>query len=379
MRIVTFADLHLGVSAYGKIDATTNLNTRILNALKSLDEMIDYTIDNNIELVIAAGDMYKNSSVSSNIQTEFNKRMKRLIDNNIKVLMLDGNHDVDKMDTKKSPMVVYDDLGVSNVVQTRFHKEEMVTIDGETVKFVFLPTYHTAQEIEDIVNNTKYTGNPIVYIFHSTIKGANLNDWNIAEKETYVDADIFKKKGVAAVVMGHLHKHQIMLKKPMVYYTGSLQRVDFSEEKQEKGFVVLDVHPDSSVDYEFIEIESQKFFTLDINLIGESNETEYICKQLDKNKKKIVNSILRIRASVEKGNYVNESKVYEHAYSLGAEIVLDIQKRVEKKELVRNANLTEHIDEHKALKIFFEGKENVEKLLNMGKTIIEKAKSEGKI
>ena len=165
----------------------------------------------------------------------------------------------------------------------------------------------------------------------------------------------------------------------MVYYTGSLQRVDFSEEKQEKGFVVLDIHPDSSVDYEFIEIESQKFFTLDVKLIGESNETEYICKQLDKHKKKIINSILRIRASVEKGNFINESKVYEHAYSLGAEIVLEIQKRVEKKELVRNANLTEHIDEHKALKIFFEGKENVEKLLDMGKSIMEKAKSEGKI
>jgi exonuclease SbcD len=341
--------------------------------------MVDYTINNNIKLVIAAGDMYKNSSVSSNIQTEFNKRMKKLLDNNIKVLMLDGNHDVDKMDTKKSPMVVYDDLGVKNVIQTRFHKEEIVTIDGESVKFVFLPTYHTAEEIENIVNKTKYDKIPIVYIFHSTIKGANLNDWNIAEKETYVEANVFNKKGVAAVVMGHLHKHQVMLKKPLVYYTGSLQRVDFSEEKQKKGFVVLDVNQDSSVDYEFIEIESQKFFTLDVSLVGESSETDYICKQLDKYKDKIKNSIVRIRANIEKGNFINETKVYEYTYSLGAEMVLDIQKRSDKKELVRNASLTEHIDENKALQIYFDGKLNADKFLLMGKKIIEKAKEEGRI
>jgi carboxyl-terminal processing protease len=34
--------------------------------------------------------------------------------------------------------------------------DEIVTIDGESVKFVFLPTYHTAEEIENIVNKTKY-------------------------------------------------------------------------------------------------------------------------------------------------------------------------------------------------------------------------------
>ncbi|MFM8490588.1 MAG: Rpn family recombination-promoting nuclease/putative transposase, partial [Candidatus Methylopumilus sp.] len=57
----------------------------------------------------------------------------------------------------------------------------------------FLPTYHTAEEIENIVKNTKYEGHPIVYIFHSTINGANLNDWNIAEKETYVEESLRTK------------------------------------------------------------------------------------------------------------------------------------------------------------------------------------------
>lgn len=379
MKILTFADFHLGVQTYGKTDPTTNLNTRVLKALESLDEMIDYAIKKKIKVVVFAGDAYKNSSVLPNIQAEFNKRMRRLVDHGIQLLLLDGNHDVDKMETKKSPLNVYDDLKVPSVIQTRFHKEVEITIDNETIKFVFLPTYHTEQELREIVDNTVYDGKPIVYIFHGTIRGANLNDWNIAEKETYVEPDIFDKPGVAAVIMGHLHKHQTLYNQPLIYYCGSLQRVDFSEEKQPKGFVVLNVKEDSTVTYEFIEVESQKFFTLNDNLIGKQDETDYIIEQLNKNIDKIEKAIVRIRLDMDKSNFINEQRLNEHCYKLGASFVLKVEKRYEKKDSVRNSNLTEHVDEHKALKIYFEGKDNEDKLIQLGDEIILRAKKEGRI
>lgn len=379
MKIVCTADLHLGVSSYGRIDPSTNLNTRVLKALIQLDEMIDYTIKNNIKVVCIAGDVYKNSSVPSSIQTEFNKRIRKLLDRDTKVIIIDGNHDVDKINTKKSPLAVYDDLKINNAIQTRFHEEVEITVDGETVKFVLLPTYHDATMIEDIVNNTQYNGNPIVYVLHTTIKGAALNDWNIAEKETYVDAEIFDKPGVAAVVMGHLHKHQTLYNKPLVFYTGSLQRVDFSEEHQPKGFVVLDVNQDSTVEYEFIELESQKFCTLNIDLLGEQNETDLIIDTLNVNKFRVKNAIVRIRVDLDKSNSFNEKRIYDHAYSLGAENVLDIQKRYEKRQSVRNADLTQHIDEVKAVELWSKDKYNADQLVELAKDIISKMKKEGKL
>ena len=48
MKIATFADLHVGVSTYGHIDPNTGLNTRVLDALNSFDEIIDYCINNSI-------------------------------------------------------------------------------------------------------------------------------------------------------------------------------------------------------------------------------------------------------------------------------------------------------------------------------------------
>lgn len=379
MKILCFGDFHLGVSAYGRIDPETNLNTRVLNALKSLDEMIDYAINKKIKVIVFAGDAYHKSLTPSTLTSEFNKRMNRALDADIKVLFLSGNHDVDKIETKKSPLHVYEDLAVKNTYHSRFQKEVELEIDNETVKFVFLPTYHTESEIRDIVNNTTFDGKPIVYIFHGTYQGALLNDWNIAEKETYVDPAIFDKEGVAAVVTGHLHKHQTLYNSPLVFYTGSLQRVDFSEEKQPKGFVLLNVNQDCTVIYDFIEVESQKMFTLDLDLIGENEETDTIISNLDMFKKKVNNAILRIRVDIDKNNSINEARVYEYAYKLGATNVLDIQKKFQKQNTTRNIDLTEHVTERQALELYYIGKEDAEALIELGNEIVEMAKKEGRI
>ncbi|MNV65855.1 exonuclease subunit SbcD [compost metagenome] len=179
--------------------------------------------------------------------------------------------------------------------------------------------------------------------------------------------------------MGHLHKHQTLYNQPLVYYCGSLQRVDFSEEKQEKGFVILDVSPDSSVNYKFIEVESQKFFTLNNNLIGQQNETDLIIDELNKNIDKVKNAIVRIRLDMDKSNFINDVRIYDEAYQLGAEYVLKIEKKYEKKDGVRNNELTEHVDEHKALKMYFGGKPNEDRIVKLGEEIIQKAKKEGRI
>jgi exonuclease SbcD len=45
------------------------------------------------------------------------------------------------------------------------------------------------------------------------------------------------------VALGHVHKHQNLNKSndPPVIYPGSIERVDFSEEKEDKGYVMIDL------------------------------------------------------------------------------------------------------------------------------------------
>lgn len=379
MKIVTFADFHLGHTTYSKINPKTGLYYRVENELRVLDNIVDYTLTNNIGIVVLAGDANKNPMVSDTIRYEFNKRITKLAKNGVKVLILDGNHDVSTMLQYKSPLAQFDAMGVENVIHTRFHKEYIYEENEEKIKFVFIPTYHTQEEVKNIVENTVYEGFPIVYIMHGTIRGALLNDWLIEENEEYVEPDVFDKPGVAAVVLGHLHKHQILRRKPLIYYTGSTNRIDFTEENQEKGFVVLEVNPDCSANYEFIEVDTIKFFTLKENLINIDNPTEYLINKLNENKNKVENSILRIRVDVNKNTILDDKKIYQHAYQLGASYVLNIQKQFEIEKLVRIAELTESINEEKALELYYKDKENKEIYIKTGKEIIKKLKEEGKI
>jgi len=370
MKILCFADYHLGTKVYGRIDPITGLNTRELQTLGVLDEIVDYAINNNIEVIIAAGDMYKNNLPTPTLQNEFNKRLKRASDANITVLLLDGNHDVSKMETTTSALKSFDTFDIQNVVHTRFHKEFV----HNGIKYVFLPTYHTREQIEEIVTNTTYDI-PTIFIGHMSVQGALMNDWLIAEKEIYIDHKIFNQPNVLAVVMGHLHKHQVLSEWPLVFYTGSTQRIDFNEEKQPKGFVVLDIKG-KTVNYEYIEIESQKFLTIKLNLVGTDNPTKMVLDEITTKTQKIKDAIVRIKLDVDETIKLDERKIYESIYNLGASTVLDIQKSFEQQKVVKEAELNEHISIEKGLELYYKDKPRSKERIQLGKEIIKKINEE---
>jgi exonuclease SbcD len=371
LKILAFADYHLGVKTHGKTDPTTGLNTREIQTLGVLDELVDYAIEHKVDVMVAAGDMYKNSMPSATLQDEFNKRIKRAADNNITVLILDGNHDVSKMETFASPLKPFATFGINNVIHTRFHKE----YEYKGYNFVFLPTYHSKEDIEQIVDFTALD-KPTIFIGHLTMRGAMLNDWLIEEKETYIDIETFNKKNVAAVILGHLHKHQILHREPLVFYTGSTQRIDFNEEHQPKGFVILDVNG-TNVEHQFVEIESQKFATFNMEFENEKNATQIIKETLDNNHIKIKNAIVRVQVELDELTKINDKEIYDHAYSLEAANILNIKKIYNYDKRVRNQELTEHISIEKALEIHYQNKTRSAERIKLGKEIIRQVEEMG--
>jgi exonuclease SbcD len=66
------------VESYGHIDAATGLSTRQSDILASLDRLIDYALNNDIDLVLFSGDAYKSREPSQTQQREFAKRINRI-------------------------------------------------------------------------------------------------------------------------------------------------------------------------------------------------------------------------------------------------------------------------------------------------------------
>lgn len=377
MKIIAFADLHVGVKLYGKLDPETGLNTRELQTLQTLEEIVNYAMDNNIKVIAFAGDMYKNSMPSSTLQEEINKRIVKASKNGITVLMIDGNHDVSRMETNVSPLKPFSTFQIDNVYHTRFHAEVKLNDEnGNPFKFVFLPTYHTKEQIEEICKNTVYDGAPIIFIGHLAMNNAMLNDWTIMEKETFIETETFNIKGCAAVILGHFHKHQILMRDPLVFYTGSTQRVDFNEERQPKGFVVLDVDKDGNTDYEYVEVESQKFCTLKFTFENEQNPKDAIIAEMKSNKARINKAIVRIQIEMDELTKItvqDEKEIYQSAYDLGAANILTISKKMNSDKALRNAELTEHVSIEKGLELYYEGKPRAAQRIKLGKQIIKQS------
>ena len=372
MKICCIADIHLGMKLYGKTDPVTHFNSRELNTLDNLRGVVDYCIDNDIKVLIIAGDTYHNSLPTPTLQDEVNKIIKYASDNDIHCLILAGNHDVSKLDTAVTALKPLDTFHINNVVHTKQFKDMRLTVNDEQVRFVFLPTYHTGEGIKEITDKIQYDGTPIVYIGHMTVQGAALNDWLIGTNESYVDMSCFKHDGVKATVLGHLHKPQILDEEKMIFYTGSLQRLDFNEENQKKGFFVLDVSDDKDTTYTYHEVDSQLFYTLSLNVIGNINSFDYVKKMIAVDRVK--NAIVRIKLEADSASKLTtgqEKDIYEYLQSLGADTILNIQQKVTDNEKVRNAAITEYVSMDKGLELYFDNQLRKDERIKLGKKILD--------
>ena len=115
MRILHFSDVHIGVESYGSIDPDTGLNARLLDFLATFDEVVDYALDNAVDLVLFAGDAYKSRDPSQTHQREFARRIARLFQAGVPVFLLVGNHDLPHVASRATALDIYPTLSVPNV------------------------------------------------------------------------------------------------------------------------------------------------------------------------------------------------------------------------------------------------------------------------
>jgi len=115
MKILHFADLHLGVETYGHLNPSTGLSSRLEDYLCSLDELVDFALDQKVDLVLFCGDAYKTREPSQTQQRELAKRVRRLSEAGIPLFILIGNHDLPNAAGRATTMEIFDTLIVPGV------------------------------------------------------------------------------------------------------------------------------------------------------------------------------------------------------------------------------------------------------------------------
>lgn len=375
MKIITFADAHIGISTYSTIDPKTNLNTRVLDSLNGIDQIINYAEENNIKYILFAGDMFKNALPSPTLVREINKRIKASAEKGIKWIIQDGNHDVSPLETAKSALDPLSTLKVENVEHTRFEKTYMI---DNNIRVLVLPTYTTQEEVENILS--KYNDNiKTIVMGHFTSLNAKLNDWLIASNEDAIDIKIFQKPNILAVVLGHLHKHQILNTDPLSYYCSSTIRTDFNEEHDKKGFVVLDIDNNYNVSYIFKEIKTQEFLSVKMDLVGEDDAQANVMAYLNHIKKDLIDKVVRVQLTLDKENNIDDNEILEFLKNNNVSYIANISKIFDREQLIRNKDINEQITEEEALREYFKDNSDKDEIIKLGISIINEMKEKNLI
>ncbi len=116
IRLLHIADIHIGMENYGRLDPQTGINGRVMDFLRRLSDAVDYALDHEIDVVIFAGDAYKTRDPNPTYQREFARRMKRLADAGIPVVMLVGNHDLPAVAQRATSISIFSTLDVPNII-----------------------------------------------------------------------------------------------------------------------------------------------------------------------------------------------------------------------------------------------------------------------
>ena len=181
------------------------------------------------------------------------------------------------------------------------------------------------------------------------------------------------------IALGHIHKHQILNEDPPVVYSGSLERIDFGEEKDSKGFCIINISTDPNRErklesHRFIEVNARRFKTVSV-VVDDSDEfpTEKIVTEIKNHDVK--DAIVQIIIEVSASKYRDISdKIIRESLS-EANFVAAIRKNVAVESKNRlGRELHESIPPMEALKTYLNernlSEEKLHKLLEKGQNLM---------
>ncbi len=117
MKILHFSDAHIDMAGSGRHDPETGLPLRVLDFLKSLDAIVEAAVTEKVELVLFAGDAYRDRSPAPTFQREWGRRIIRLSKAGIRTLLLVGNHDLSPALGRANAIQEFETLEIPHVTR----------------------------------------------------------------------------------------------------------------------------------------------------------------------------------------------------------------------------------------------------------------------
>ncbi|MCB9437055.1 MAG: exonuclease SbcCD subunit D [Anaerolineales bacterium] len=385
VKVLHFADVHIGMENHGRTNPQTGLSSRVTDFLRRMDDMIDDARHREPDLVIFAGDAFKNRTPNPTFQREFAWRILDLAEL-CPVVLLVGNHDLPINTKKASTIEIYETLRVPNVWVGRNNELHWIETKSGPIQVATIPYPIRARLLEDDIPQRTITDldsllqerleliirdlakeaaqhdTPRILTGHFSVMGAIRG----SERQVMLGRDIAITLGNLAdptwdyIALGHIHKHQNLTEGqpelPPVVYSGSLERIDFGEEGDPKGYIWAEVER-GHTEWEFVPVQARPFITLRFDVCHEPNPTVLVLEGLQSYD--VHDAIVRV---IVKTDPENNSLLSTHAIDkalreAGVSYVASIQRDVQQPARMRLGPTPEGLSPGELLERYLESRE----------------------
>lgn len=370
------SDLHLG--SYNGLVLPGGLNSRFVDFVKTFDESIDFTIAQECDFCLITGDIFKHKDPQPIEVDAFIIGLQKLIEAKIPVYIILGNHDLFLTKKLKYSISFLNELKLANVhISSEPEMIYIKTKSGDRLCIQTMPYQHKdllgmknhtevveymTQKINDMYAS-KEKGVPCIFAGHFSITDAKIgteqktvNRFN----EPMISREVFVNKKYVYVAMGHLHRYQVIMENPPVVYGGSINRTDFNEWKEDKGFVHCKF--DEKFIYEFVKVNAKKFINLEYNMEDSLNPQEQILKDLKEREEDLKDAVVRISVNLSESNRHNYSSkdITEFITNHGCDIQGTLIPHIVKNDRIIEIEYSEYMDSMEIMKKYCENNDKIQ-------------------
>jgi len=245
IRILLLADTHLGFDL--PVNPRVNRRRRGHDFQANYEAALQPALAGEVDLVVHGGDVFNRSRPPSSVVWQAFEPLRRVADRGIPVFVVPGNHERGRIPhlrfAQHSHIHVFD------------RPRTFVTeVRGARVAVAGLPSERddVRTRFTDLLAATEHAlvdADVRVLCLHQCIEGATVGP---ADYMFTTAADVIRcsdlPRGFAAVLSGHIHRHQVLttdrrggsLPAP-VMYPGSIERTSIVEAEEDKGFMIVEL------------------------------------------------------------------------------------------------------------------------------------------
>ncbi len=382
-----FGDVHFGVENYGRFDPQTGLPSRLIDFRNALLQAIDIALEAGVELAVFSGDAYKTRDPNQTHQREFAQCLAKLTGAGVPVVLLAGNHDIPNTKGRANAIEIFGALAGDNlrvfdqpgleVVSTKRGNQVQIAAMPYLIKSLVLSREENkdkgVQETTQLIVD-RYTQGinmlaarcdpnlPTILMGHFSVTNAKLsaNQVGYLTNEPEVPLSALTQAPFDYVALGHIHRYQDLNKgkQPPVVYSGSVERIDFGERAEDKGFALVDLAK-GAAEVKHVVVKTRPFVEIDVNATTAGDDpTGTIVAAI--RKEKIDDAIVKVSYKINSEQQAAVCDADIRAALGAAFLTVSLHKEVVRDtDAVRSKLLTEALTPLEALAVYCDTRETL--------------------